>query len=351
MKTITTEREVLNVLTAHLQDVPFIRVKSMREQARLGDFNADAVISLRTRSGASVRVIVEVKASGQPRIARDAVNQLVRFRREAPDAYGVFGAPFVSREAAEICTKEGIGYLDLAGNCRLSFDQVFISREGFRKQLPEKRELRSLYAPKASRVLRVLLMHSKEWWKTQALAGEASVSLGQVQNVKNRLRDREWIAEQRAGFRLINPQALLKEWAENYTYRRNTVRDFYAMGEPDEVEEAVSRVCQEQGIPYALTAFSAASRVAPSVRGQRTTIYVSTVSDDLVNGVGLREVPSGANVSLMVPYDEGVYYSIRDIGSRKIVSPVQLYLDLKGYRGRGEEAAEAVWQKELVPIW
>jgi len=125
-------------------------------------------------------------------------------------------APYISPQAAEICAKEGIGYLDLAGNCRLSFGQVFIRREGIRNPFARKRDLRSLYAPKSTRILRVLLMR-KSAWKTQALADEAGVSLGQVANVKKLLRDREWVADGEEGFKLTNPRSLLADWAENCT--------------------------------------------------------------------------------------------------------------------------------------
>jgi hypothetical protein len=194
-------------------------------------------------------------------------------------------------------------------------------------------------------------MRRAEWWRTQALADEAGVSLGQVANVKKVLRDREWIAEGDDGFRLTAPQMLLTGWAENYTYRKNTVRDFYSIKETDEVEQILSKACRELDIPYAFSGFSAARRVAPTVRGQRAMAYVDSISEVLLERVGLKEVPSGANVSLMLPYDEGVYYMAREVDSLKVVCPVQLYLDLKGYKGRGEEAAEAVWNQELSKLW
>jgi len=260
-------------------------------------------------------------------------------------------APYISPQSAEICAKEGVGFLDLAGNCRLSFGQIFIRRESNRNPFAQKRDLRSLYAPKSTRVLRVLLMRKFDWWKTQALADEASVSLGQVANVKKLLLDREWIAEGDEGFRLTNPQDLLTDWTENYTYRKNTVRDFYSMMGTDEVEDVFAKACRELDIPYAFTCFSGARRVAPAVRGQRTMAYVSTISAALLEQVGLKEVQSGANVSLIIPYDEGVYYEAREMNALRIVCPVQLYLDLKGYKGRGEEAAEAVWKQELSKLW
>jgi len=325
-------------------------VKQARENPRQGNVDADILLDLQAQDGKSWQIVVEVKTNGQPRLARDAVNQLLRCRSAFPEAYGVFMAPYVSPQAADVCIGDGVGYLDLAGNCRLSFGQVFISRAGIRNPFPQQRDLRSLYAPKSTRVLRVLLMRKSEW-KMQALADEAGVSLGQVANVKKRLRDREWIAEGDAGFRLTNPQGLLTDWAENYPCRKNTVRAFYAMRETDELEQTLANACTELDIPYAFTGFSAARRIAPVVRGQRTMAYVKTIPEALLKRVGLKEVPSGANVSLMIPYDDGVYYGAKDIEGVKVVCPVQLYLDLKGYKGRGEEAADAVWKQELVKLW
>jgi hypothetical protein len=351
MNEIDIRKRAADALRACLEEIPFAQVMRVTENLRQGNTEADFLLDLQIMDGPSWQIVVEAKANGQPRLARDAVNHLLRLNTTFPESYGVFMAPYISPQSAEICEKEGIGYLDLAGNCRLSFGQVFIRREGIRNPFVRKRDLRSLYAPKSARVLRVLLMRTSEWWKTQALADEAGVSLGQVANVRKLLRDREWIAEGDEGFRLTNPQATLTEWAENYTYRKNTVRDFYSMKGTDELEEALAEACRDLDIPYAFTGFSAARRVAPAVRGQRAMAYVSTISEVLLERAGLKEVPNGANVSLMLPYDEGVYYMARDVNSLRVVCPVQLYLDLKGYKGRGEEAAESVWKQELSKLW
>ena len=351
MKDRNIQERAADAIRACLGEVPFMQVKRVRENQRQGNAEADLLLDLQIKDGPSLQIVVEEKANGQPRLAREAVNQLLRCRSAFPEAYGVFMAPYISPQAAEICAKEGIGYLDLAGNCRLSFGQVFIRQEGIRNPFPQKRDLRSLYAPKSTRVLRVLLTRQSEWWKTQALADEAGVSLGHVANVKKRLRDREWVADGDAGFRLSNPLSLLMDWSENYTYRKNTVRDFYSMKGPDELEVALAKACGELAIPYAFTGFSAARRIAPAVRGQRAMAYVGTFSESLLERVGLKEVPSGANVSLMIPYDDGVFYGAGEVEGLRVVCLVQLYLDLKGYKGRGEEAAAAIWKQELSKLW
>ena len=351
MKEAVVQGQALQAAKDCLAEVPFIINKRIRNSQMMGRMEVDILADLRFKDGSSQRIVAEVKVNGQPRIAREAVNKLFRIRTEFPDVYGVFIAPYISQRSAEICLKEGFGYIDLVGNCRLSFGQVFIRKEGFPNSLAQKRDLRSLYAPKATRILRVLLTGKNNRWRTQSLATEAGVSLGQVANVKKLLRDREWLTVDNEGFRMTNPKALLTEWAEYYTYRKNVVREFYSLKEADEIEYALSRVCRSRDIPFAFTGFSGAHRIAPAVRGQRVMAYVSTITKEVLRQVALKEVPSGANVSLMIPYDEGVYYEAKEIDSLKIVCPVQLYLDLQGYKGRGEEAAEAVLIQILEKRW
>ncbi len=197
---------------AYLEKVPFLKIVSWRKDARLGEFMPDMVIKISLATTERV-IIAEIRSSGQPRIAREAVNQLFRYRDESPGMYGVFMAPYISSQAAAICDKGGIGYSDLAGNCRLVFGQVYIERRDWPNPSIEKRELRSLFTPKASRILSVLLADPKRSWKVLDLAKEAQVSLGQASNVKKLLEDREWVERSTKGIRLSHPDKLLAAWA------------------------------------------------------------------------------------------------------------------------------------------
>jgi hypothetical protein len=46
-----------------------------------------------------------------------------------------------------------------------------------------------------------------------------------------------------------------------------------------------------------------------------------------------------------------VFYGTRELEDAPIVSPVQLYLDLKQTKGRGEEAAAAILEEVIKPRW
>ena len=348
------EKEALSkaesVIRACLDQVPTFTVSEVGNRPASSEYRPDLLLKV-ILPAKELTLVVEVKNNGQPRIARGVVNQLQLYLPTLPDAYGVFMAPYVSPKTAEICTKEGVGYIDLAGNCRLSFDGVFIERQGIPNPFSEKRILRSLYSPKATRVLRVLLSAPGKYWRIKKLSDNARVSLGQVSNVKKLLLDREWIRESNQGLSLSEPGQLLSEWAQNYNFRRNQINDFYSLGSIPDIESDLAQICQENNLRYALTGFSGAARFAPMVRYQRTSAFVEEWNDDLAAAIDLKPVTSGANVSLLIPYDDGVFYGSRSIDGLQIASPIQLYLDLLTFRGRGEEAASAILDKEIRPTW
>ena len=345
------EADLLNrareVLLKCLQGVPFLRVE---KESKPADGGTDLRFQVKTPKGKST-LVVEVKTLGQPRVIRDATNQLLRFKGELPDAYGVVMAPYISPESAEICRKEGLGFADLAGNCLLSFDSVFVSKEGKENPFARKRDLRSLYSPKAERVLRVLLSNPGRRWRMQSLAKEAGISLGQGFNVKKLLVDREWAEAGDEGFQLTAPANLLAEWAENYDFRRNAVRELYTIRPIADFERLVAEACAKDKSAYALAGFSSAARYAPMVRYHRAMAYVVGDLDDVVKRLELKPVTSGANVNFITPYDEGVFYGAETKDGARVTSPVQTYLDLRQIKGRGEEAADFLKQQVILPSW
>jgi hypothetical protein len=348
------KNRLINEATARLgkclADVPFCTLEAEAQNSPSSIAGPAWVGKLRV--GDDERpILLEADTSGQPRRARQATNSFLRWTSLYPKAVQVFAAPYVSPDAAEILGRENVGYVDLSGNCRLCFDRVYIRTEGRPNQFAQRRDLRSLYSPKAERVLRTLLSEPKRGWKIKELAVAASVSLGQASNVKKLLEDREWLAQGENGFRLVQPDRLLKEWSESYNYRKNKTADYYSLDAAPQVEAKLAAACDDLGLPYAVAGLSAAWRLAPFVRYQRAMAYVPGGVDEVVKRAGLKPVASGPNVTLLVPYDEGVLAGSQVIGGIRVTSPVQTYLDLCGFRGRGEEAAEAILREVIKPTW
>jgi hypothetical protein len=350
LKAVDIMGRVEDALRKCFADIPFLRSLDICQETRGSMEHLDLIATLELPRD-KVRLLVQVKSKGEPRLARQAVNQLVRYRAAFPGSYAVFAAPYISAESARICSADGVGFLDLAGNCYLSFGNVFISREGRPNPFSGRRALRSLFRPRAERVHRVLLEAPGRAWRTTALAKEAGVSLGHISNVKRLLEDREWVRTGTEGLVLSKPLRLLAEWAQSYDFARSSARGLYTMKTIPEIEQGLARACAEEGILYALTGFSAAARWAPAVKHPRVAAYVSGDVEAIVHRLDLRDVPTGANVTLLSPYDEGVYYGLKSVDEVQVVCTVQAYLDVQGQPARGQEAAKALLAKEIRPRW
>ncbi len=356
------EHQIKEQLEGILEEVPFVRPEGWEEEIRIGG-PAGRVIDLAvdvTTGGEQWRLFIEVKGSGEPRIVRGAVQQLqtylfqqlqTHFFADDKRGYGVVAAPYIGPGGREICQEAGVGYVDLAGNCRLVFDSVFIERRGFVRPKAEQRPLRTLFAPKAGRVLRVLFEEPGLPWQMQALAIEAQVSIGLVSKVKQRLLGLEYAGEDKEGLRLYKPEALLREWAANYRYRSSKTLDCYAPGDPPDVERSLAEYCRANDIRYAFTLFSGAARVAPFARYARGFAYAVYDLQEVIKKLGWKPVASGANFTLLLPFDDGLLYRAREIDEDVVVSDIQLYLDLFQYGGRGEEGATFILEQKLRPRW
>jgi hypothetical protein len=299
-------------------------------------------------------LVVEVKPVGEPSVARQAIFQLYRTLQWLPHAAPIFMAPYISTRTARLCQEENVGYLDLAGNCHIELAGVYLHVEGKANPFARSRKLNSLYQPKAERVLRVLLACHPRTWRIQELADEARVSIGQAYKVKQLLLEKEWLTEAKDGIFLTKPAELLKDWRENYRFDKHKKTMFHALRDLDDIEKALTHYCEELQFPFAVTSFAAAARYAPYASYLRTSAFTGNDLPRLAQVsemLGLEQVETGANVILLTPYDDGVFYGSREEQGVSVVSPIQAYLDLKGAGGRADEAAEHLLNTVILPQW
>jgi len=334
-----------------LDEVPFVDVLRIEQQIPIAPgLVSDLMAEIQTPAGRR-RLLVEVKAQGIPRTLRDAARQLRADLAGLPDAYGVVAAPYISGRGRALCQQAGVGCLDLAGNVLLAFDQVFIEKSGYPNPSPVRRLRRALFSPRSTRVLRVLLADPARRWYVRDLAAEARISLAQTSNLKRELLEQDLLGEERRRFWLAKPEDLLRDWAEAYTYEVNDVQSLYSMLRIPEVEERLAAECEQRGVRYGLALLSGASRVAPFARSDRAFAFIEERAEEIASALELKTVPTGANVILLRPYDEGVFYGLQEVGGARVVSDIQLYLDLKSYKGRGEEAADFLYERRIKPRW
>lgn len=338
-----------------LESIPAAAVKVIQEAPVFANSSPEFVAEV-TLSGHRTTVSAVLGRSGEPLYARNAIDQLNSFRQSKPNTVGVFIAPYISPETAKLCLGNDVGYLDLAGNCHLASRGIYIHIEGKPNPFAHSRPLRSLYQPKAERVLRVLLEHPLGPWRIQALANEAEVSIGQAFKVKELLREKEWVEETKHGLSLRKPQDLLADWAKQYRSSKHQAAQFYTLLNLNPFEQALSIECRQRDIPCAFTSLAAAARYAPYANYQRTTAYLHYELPEVQNLLSqailqLTPVENGANVTLLSPIDNGVFYGARQQQDTSLASPVQTYLDLQNTGARGLEAAAVLLQTEITPNW
>ena len=199
-KVVATDEAAEELLWDCLKEIPFLQILKV-EQRLIPDPGRPEIVA-RVRIADQERpILAEVKANGQARLVREAIEDILKYRGTYADAYGLVIAPLITPQAARICKQEGIGYLDFSGNCLLNFDFVFVNKTGRTEKMRPKRNFRSWFSPRAERVVRMLLMHPHRLWRTRDLANEAHVTPNQALNVKHHLAQRQWVKDAQQGFR------------------------------------------------------------------------------------------------------------------------------------------------------
>lgn len=223
------------------------------------------------------------------------------------------------------------------------------------------RLVHNIFEPKATRVLRALLIDPQHNWTIRGLAEEVEISPGYAHAIVSTLINLGYVA--RTGhykIETINPTVLLKRWAAYHQYdKMNTFLEYYTFErEVDRFLQQLSRISSQN---YALTALAGASLIAPHVRPVDIHSYIKEKDEAtmLAETLNLQPIPKGGNVKFVVPYDEGVFYgqqtadiriSNQEVGRVNVVSNVQLFVDLYNYPARGLEAAEHLYER-IVEKW
>lgn len=214
------------------------------------------------------------------------------------------------------------------------------------------RKAQNIFSRKASRVVRVLLVNPQEAWTIKDLSKEAEISLGFTHAVIMSLIDQGHVYRDNSyRLRVSDPVKLIQRWAAYNNYiAMNTFLRYHTFEK--NIEAFLSKMKEASDLEYALTVLAGAHIIAPYVRPTTVHFYIKQEkkAKTWVELLDLRPVETGGNISIVLPYDEGVFYGVSQVGGVSVVSKVQLYVDLFNYPARGEEAAE-IMLRALEKEW
>ena len=212
----------------------------------------------------------------------------------------------------------------------------------------------NIFARKSTRVLRVLLVSYRKDWNERQLAREANVSHVLVHYVFKKLIEMK-LATRNEKNRIIltDPLGLLRKWASYHRY--DLVNKFLGYSALESKIDSFLGKLADINLEYSLSGLIAAWHVSPSLRPRDLHLYVSSekIAAKIAGKIELNPMSRGSNVKFVLPYDEGVFYGTRVVRGVKVVSNVQLYVDLYNAPSRGGNPASQIlglilkeWQEE-----
>ncbi len=347
------ESEGVSAVVRLLNDVPDLTLGDVVREVHMPETGIDFRVDFDV-AGSRHILLAEVKASGSPRTARHAINQLVSYKSRQAAKHGnwdpalIFVAPYLSPRVRAICREYDVNYCDLLGNARLVLPGLYINREVAETPVAEKRDLKSLFKPKSARVLRYLLKPDQQPRRLSEIAEATQVSIGQVHKLKTALLERDWIEETPAGVVVRNADQLLDAWRSDKP-PAGTRRGYYTRLHGGPLEKAVEAAVRTAGPYAALAGRSAANWHAPWLMTGPVELHADRGgAETLVGALSLEPAPKGANVWITVLEDDGPLMDAVEVGSGlRATSLVQTYLDL--YRGgeRDREAADHLRTERL----
>lgn len=192
----------------------------------------------------------------------------------------------------------------------------------------------------------LLLNHKNEAFNVRDFSKRSGLSLGFISKFSNLLKDAGYLKSDRS-MTLEKPGALLDTLRDIYFFEQHSLHSYYTDMSPEETLQKIKSIGKKRD--YAMTRMAGASLIAPFVRFQLVDFYVPSEEEisfwkDVLE---LVDVEISGNINLIIPSDKRILGDSQEIKGVKIMSNIQLYLDLYKYPARGREQAEYLREQVL----
>jgi hypothetical protein len=284
-------------------------------------------------------VVAIARESRRPLVVRAAE----RARERAGDAGAVVvAAPYMTPAGIDAAERAGANWLDLAGNAHLVLAPALVIQIEGRPPGPHRPgRLSSPFAPASSRVARVLLVDPQRPWAQKELTTATGLAQASVSRALTGLSELGLVRRGDDGrYRSPAPSELLDAWNDEYDYERHEVVSMHLNGSGIGLARELVGRLRDRDRGHALTGLPAAWLYDGFAQFRTVSVFVEDDPARIVDEIGGRVGDRGANVHLVWPNDNGVFYGAREVDGFRCAHPVQVYLDLGGLPERADEAAE-----------
>ncbi|WOE74593.1 hypothetical protein [Alterisphingorhabdus coralli] len=358
------DRELIEEFIEAIDAIPDVHALLIdREITADNGARADGLVEMHVNNEPHL-LLIEAKKQIFPRDARQIVWRTEKFIRGVDDPTVTTAIPFVVAEALspgarEVLREEKIGYYDSGGSLYVPITGAYIYID---KPAPKQMKKQSLAVFKGarSRVLKALFHKGREPTNVKELGSLAKVSAATASKTLQELERREWVETEGSGpnklRRLRYPMEILDAWTGFLANEKpTTLRRYYVpISSMDSLVFAIETefsACRD--LRYALTGEIAAQTYAPyltSISTVHCRISSHNEEHDALASLDARPVTEGWNLVLIDTSSHDFIGATVAQGMR-LVSPLQIYLDLFLARGRAKELAIEFREKVLLPQW
>jgi len=293
---------------------------------------------------------LELKSLSSPGTVADVAS---RFDAQSGDgALPVLVVPYMTKAGAKAADQRRLNWIDLSGNAHLRDGGLHVWVEGRPNKFKPRGRPSSAFAPKSSRVARVLLLDPERWWRQKDLSDHTGLDAGRVSRIVKRLEDDRLLERDGTLLRPLDRNLLLDAWVDEYRFSRHDTVTGHHSGNGIDLARDLGEQLRDADVEHAFTGLPAAWALDQFARFRLASVYVSGDPRNAADILGLRRGGKGANVQLIGPDDRGVFEGSREAAGIRCVSPVQVYLDLANLPERAAEAAEqmrtdgSLWRAE-----
>ena len=350
-------------------------------------------LSITTNEGK--RILIEIKSSGEPSYIYKAISQL-KYYQSDKDEYLMVAVPNISEKSKEICKESGIGYIDLAGNVFIKYNDVLIDKVENKELpkifLPEKKRVKNLFSGNALRVLIAILKNPSQYFTQEQLSKQLNLSkayinrilktfeegikedgeilifigprddnliknyperqvIGRVDWVDKNSNEERRIAQIRKTKKYVitNPRKILDILVKKYSFNENKIVSFYSFEKnTNNLMGKISQIGNNNELDYAFTLHAGASLLAPFVRFEDVYFYANVRDiEKWIRLLDLKRTEFGGNVFLVISKYDWVLNDKNRVNGDNVVNNILLYLDLMNYPKRGREQADFLREKKI----
>lgn len=280
-----------------------------------------------------------------------SVRQAIRALRLGHDEgfITIVAVPFMGEVGMRICKEANVSWIDLSGNADITADHIRILILGKPKRVKARKKLSNVFAPRSSRVSRLLLQYPFTSMRQIEIGRRTGLTRSFVSQIVSRMLKQGLVRKlSDATIKCDDPELLLKAWDESYEFgRHNIVRGHVASHSGTELMTLLQAHLKKASIKHAFTGLSALHAYSDHGSFRLVSVYVSDLPDEAERSGwvfgGEQQEEEGekeANIWFVVPNDDGVFHGAKQEAGFSCVHPVQLYLDLKSHPEPAKEAKE-----------